>query len=259
MRARAHGNETNVRTLYTLSYSPWSERARWALAYHVVEFVERHHVPMLGEPFLRLWTRRARGVVTVPLLVDGDLVLGDSYVIARWADSNSRSGRETLFPEAAQGTILTWNERSEVGLQSARALLVAALAKDEAALMETVPRALRSLPGARMTARLGLAHFRRKYALDEKTESAHREALEATIEQLRTDLAGRKHLAGETFTYADILGATLLQCVEPVSDDYLRLGPAERRTWTRPDLAARSRDLLAWRDEIYRAFRNTQS
>jgi glutathione S-transferase len=259
MRACAHGNETNVRTLYTLSYSPWSERARWALDYHGVKFVERHHVPMLGEPFLRLWTRRARGVVTVPLLVDGDLVLGDSYLIARWADSNSRNGRETLFPEAAQGTILTWNERAGIALQSARALVIAALARDEEALLESVPRALRSLPGARATARLGLAHFRRKYALDEKTESAHLEALELGVDQLREDLGGRKYLVDRRFTYADILGATLLQSVVPVADEFLRLGPATRRTWTRSDLAERSRDLLGWRDEIYRAFRHTQS
>jgi len=248
-----------VRTLYTLSYSPWSERARWALEYHGVKFVERHHVPMLGEPFLRLWTRRARGVVTVPLLVDGDLVLGDSYLIARWADSNSRSGRETLFPEAAQGTILTWNERAGIALQSARALVIAELARDEEALLESVPRPLRALPGARATARLGLAHFRRKYALDEKTESAHREALELAVEQLREDLANRKYLADKRFTYADILGATLLQAVVPVADEFLRLGPATRRAWTRPELAERSPELLQWRDEIYRAFRNTQS
>ena len=248
-----------MRTLYTLSYSPWSERARWALEYHGVKFVERHHVPMLGEPFLRLWTRRARGVVTVPLLVDGDLVLGDSYLIARWADSNSRSGRETLFPEAAQGTILTWNERAGIALQSARALVIAELARDEEALLESVPRPLRALPGARATARLGLAHFRRKYALDEKTESAHREALELAVEQLREDLANRKYLADKRFTYADILGATLLQAVVPVADEFLRLGPATRRAWTRPELAERSPELLQWRDEIYRAFRNTQS
>lgn len=244
-----------MRTLYTLSYSPWSERARWVLEHHGVSFVERHHVPMLGEPLLRLWTRRARGLVTVPLLIDGALVLDDSYVIARWADSNSNGKRDTLFPEAAQETILTWNERAENALQAARALLVASLADDEAALLESVPRALRALPGARRTAKLGLAHFRRKYALDEKTESAHRETLESTLEQLREALVGRKHLAGKSFTYADILGATLLQSVEPVADEFLRLGPATRRVWTRSDLAGRSRELLTWRDELYRRFR----
>ena len=248
-----------MRTLYTLSYSPWSERARWALQHHGVSFVERHHVPMLGEPFLRLWTRRARGIVTVPLLVDGDLALGDSYLIARWADSNSRSRRETLFPEAAQGDILTWNERAESGLQAARALVVAALADDDEALLESMPRALRSLPGARATARLGLGHFRRKYALDEKDESVHREVVERTLEQLRDALADGKHLAGGTFTYADILGSTFLQCVEPVANEFLRLGPATRRAWTRTDLAARFANVLLWRDETYRAFRNTQS
>ena len=249
-----------MRTLYTLSYSPWSERARWALQYHGVSYAERHHVPMLGEPFLRLWTRRARGVVTVPLLVDGDLVLGDSYLIARWADSNSRTRRETLFPQRAQADILTWNERTENGLQAARALYVAALADDEEALLESVPRALRSLPGAKATARLGLAHFRRKYALDEKSEDAHRETLEGALEQLREGIeGGRHHLVGETFTYADILGATFLQCVRPVDDQFLRLGPATRRAWTRTDLLTRFEDVLSWRDEIYRAFRNTQS
>ena len=50
------------RTLYGLSLSPWTERARWALDHHGVAYDYHEHVPMLGEVLLRMKarTRRAR-------------------------------------------------------------------------------------------------------------------------------------------------------------------------------------------------------
>ena len=44
-------------TLYGVGYSPWTERARWALDHHRIAYRYREHLPMLGEPMLR---RRAR-------------------------------------------------------------------------------------------------------------------------------------------------------------------------------------------------------
>jgi glutathione S-transferase len=45
--------------------------------------------------------------------------------------------------------------------------------------------------------------------------------------------------------------ALLLQGVAPVADQYIRLGRATRRIWTREALAAEFSELIAWRDELY--------
>ena len=65
-----------------LSYSPWSEKARWPLEHHGIEFREHQYVPLLGAPRLRLRLRRLRGRVTVPVLFTRDRVLADSFAIA---------------------------------------------------------------------------------------------------------------------------------------------------------------------------------
>jgi glutathione S-transferase len=59
--------------LLALPFSPWSEKARWALDARGVPYDYRRYQPILGEPALRAKLRRARGPVTVPVLttIDG--------------------------------------------------------------------------------------------------------------------------------------------------------------------------------------------
>jgi glutathione S-transferase len=52
-------------TLVYLPYSPWSEKARWALDYHGVRYDQSIHVPITGELPLRLRTRRFGGRISV--------------------------------------------------------------------------------------------------------------------------------------------------------------------------------------------------
>ena len=59
-------------TLFKLGYSPWSERALWALDHHGLARREREYTPIFGEPGMRLKARRFKGRVTVPLLVSDD-------------------------------------------------------------------------------------------------------------------------------------------------------------------------------------------
>jgi glutathione S-transferase len=81
-----------MRTLYGLSQSPWTEKARWALDHHSVAYRYHEHVPVLGELLLRAKARsRPRGTkASVPLLTDGDAVLCSSLAIARHAESIGR-------------------------------------------------------------------------------------------------------------------------------------------------------------------------
>ena len=80
--------------LWSLAYSPWSDKARWALEHCGVPYRRRAYRPLIDEPALRLKLRRLSGPVSVPILDLGDEVLADSFEIARYADR--RAVREPL-------------------------------------------------------------------------------------------------------------------------------------------------------------------
>jgi glutathione S-transferase len=235
--------------LYVMSYSPWSERARFALLHHGVAFEEREHVPLIGEVALRVRARRARGVATVPLLVDGATRVMGSLAIARHADTVGRG--EPLFDPGRGDEISALNDELEPMMHAVRArLLLLAEAYDDAALGLTPP-SLRALPLSAATARLAGKYI----------ASKHRASLEDVPERLRAGLrAIRARLAGrpyvfDRFSYADVVCATPLAVVSPVDDSYVRLHAGLRRRMRHEGLATEFEDLVDWRDEIYRRHR----
>lgn len=241
-------------TLVVLHVSPWSERARWAFDHHRLPYRRVDHQPVLGELRLRRLVGRRDGPATVPVLVDGELRLFDSWDIARHADD--RGAGPKLFPAAHLPAIQRWNDLADAAMSQARCLVVAGMLADPAAMDESMPPAvpawLRRL--ARPINRAGTQWFGRKYGVDLASTAAAVARVRETLATLRDELAGRPHLLGD-FTYADIVASTLLQGVAPVSDEYIRLGPATRRVWTQPELAAEFPDLVRWRDQLYRDHR----
>jgi glutathione S-transferase len=238
--------------LYAESFAPWCEKARWALDHHRVRYRYTEHVPMLGEMRLRIAARRARGIVTVPLLVHGDEVLMDSVAIARHAE---QLGEGTpLFPAGRDDEITVWNERSEAVMTAGRAMLLLRLADSTDALREQlpafVPRAVR--PMLQPLASSGVSYLARKYGIRSEDAPAHESRARAALDTLRSTLAdGRKRLIGDAFSFADITTATALQFILPVADPYMPLGPSTREAWTHQALATEYADLLTWRDELY--------
>jgi glutathione S-transferase len=244
--------------LLHLSYSPWSEKARWALDVCGVPHARRGYQVLFGELELRLLLRRARGVVSVPLLRAGSRVFGDSFAIAEYADANSRGAK--LFPPGSQHLIARYDELSERGLRAGRALSLARVVEDDEALLELVPRPVRSALGARAVdmARFGVKRTLRKYGADRQSLEAHERALCEVLDVLRADLERSsstsvpKTLLPE-FSYADVTMAQVLAFVSPPSA--LRMGPATRRAFHDTRVAALYPDLLAWRDALYVAHR----
>jgi glutathione S-transferase len=236
--------------LVGLSYSPWSEKARWALDHHKVPYRKTEYLPMLGEPLLRLRTRRFSGRVTVPILFAGDAMLGDSYDIARWAEAHGTG--TPLFPTDRPGDVLAWNDRSERGLAAARALGLHRLHADKEAQRESVPTvvpaALRG-PGATLTVTV-IDFFAKKYGFQGADLTRHHAELRDVLGELDTALGGKDYLLG-TFSYADVVMAVTLQLVSPVADAYIRMGPATRACCTISDLVTEYPRLFAWRDRLY--------
>lgn len=244
--------------LFHLTYSPWSERARWALDYTGIEYDAVEHLPLFGEVTGRVARRQVRGVLTVPALVTDAGVFADSLAIVRWA--HERNPSAGLFPATHHSQLLAWHERAEQAASAGRALAVAALLRSEPALVESVPEIVRP-PSKAMTvalARLGARSIARKYGAALERESEHEATLRTALLGLREGLSGGAHLLG-SFTWADIVMATLLQFIRPVDNAFLRLGPATREAWSRPALAGEFPDLLRWRDDTYVAFRRPRT
>jgi glutathione S-transferase len=241
--------------LYAESFAPWCEKARWALDHHGVTYGYREHVPLTGEPALRMATRRLSGRLTVPLLIDGSEVLMDSVAIARYGERNGTGA--ALFPSAHETEIAAWNATSETVMTCGRAMLLPRMRRMPAALREQLPPSIpRTLRGALVPlASAAIAYLMRKYAIqanDAQHEAASREALDA----LRRVLAdGREFILGRSFSFADIAMATSLQFIQPVAGRYIALGPATREAWTHHGLAGDYADLLRWRDRLYEAQR----
>jgi glutathione S-transferase len=244
--------------LLALRYSPWSEKARWALDVRGVRYEYRHYQPVLGEPALRLKLRRARGRVTVPVLTTDDgVVLSNSTDIARWADA--RGEGPALFPPEHEAAIARFVALSERALDAARVLVLTRVLADREALVEMVPRAIRRVPGlAARVGGFGVWRTLRKYGGHPSALDERRRALGGALDELRAALGGRAHEGPRTllgaFTYADIAASQAVVGACPPAFG-LRFAPASRRCWTDPELSATYADLVAWRDALYERYR----
>jgi glutathione S-transferase len=231
-------------TLYVIHHSPWSERARWALRHHRIDFEEREHVPLIGELALRSRSRKP-GKVSVPLLLDGDEAISGSLEIGAYVDAKGK--RAKLFPDGSEPRIRALHEALEDPLSAARERFVRDLATDAEAQLEVVPSFLRALPLGRVFARVGAAFIASKYnarlgMVDDR--------IRAGLRAVRDALAGKPYVEG-AFSYADIVGASIVQAVAPPSDDYVELPPATRRIWRHDKLAREFAELVEWRDRVY--------
>lgn len=236
-------------TLYCIHYSPWSEKARWALAVRQVAYRKFEFLPMIHTLRARAHSRRWSGKLTVPLLVADGQSYMDSFEIAQWAEQHG-SG-PSLFPPGQVEACAAWNRRSEVVSQNGRALVTPRIAADAAASREQVPGFLQWLgPAGLPVVSLGVRYLTGKYALSDGSETQRRAAMAAELQAARQALQGQEYLLGQ-FSIADIAVCCGLQMVEPVADQYLRLLPATRRCWRDPELAEQFGDILAWRDQIF--------
>ena len=248
---KPHSGARPVR-LYAESFAPWCEKARWALDHHQVTYREIDQLPLVAEVALRVATRRLLRRVTMPLLVDGDVVLMSSFDIARYAESHG--GGAPLFPAGHESQVAAWNERSEAIMTSGRAMLLPRMRCNPQALREQVPAFVPGVlgPVAQGAASLGVSHLMRKYGIRAGEDARHETESRRALDRLRVALSdGREHVLGDLFSYADITVAAALQFILPVDGRYIRLGRATREVWTHARLAADYPDLLAWRDRLY--------
>lgn len=241
--------------LIGLSYSPWTEKAKWALEVRGVPFSYRQYQPVVGELALRKKLGRWRGVVSVPVLVaDDGRAIADSCAIARYADRLGDA--PSLFPAEHAHAIDALVALSERALSAGRVLALIRVLGDRDALIELAPRPLRRLRAlAAGLGRFGVKRTLAKYGGSVTAQAQHTAALAEALDEVRAALA---HAPGTgeggpllgPFTFADIAVAQAAAFVTPPRTG-LRLGEASRRSFTDPALAARYADVLTWRDALY--------
>ena len=249
---RAGGSPiTPLVLLIGMPYSPWTERARWALDHHRLSFNFLAHEPVMGELSLRLRTRRLRGRVTVPVLQVGEDLVTDSVDIVRYADSHGYGA--PLIPAELEREVLDHVAASERALDAARGIVLRATMASETALLANTPS---FVPGPLRlpVARFGTGLFARKYGLSARRKEDDLETLTRELDALSTRIAAGDTLLGR-FTLADIAVAGALQVLRPADNRHWRLTPAQRLVWQEPQLSERYATLLSWRDRLYDAHR----
>lgn len=263
--------------LVALPYSPWSEKARWALDHHRIPYEERVYLSPIEEPWLRARLGQWSGTVSVPVLFQGKAAHAGSFEIANFADE---AGIERpLIPAADRERIEHWNDLSERGLAAGRVLALERVLTSEEALEELLPKPLRNKTGpvGRAVARAGIRRVQSKYSALTSMADAEEE-LRAVLDAIQRGLDQTKPreaappsdpgldspppsvspapttLLG-TFSFADIAATQVLQFVAPVVSPGYRIGRATRKHFGCEPLANEYAALVAWRDAIYVRYR----
>lgn len=249
-----------MRELIGLHYSPWTERALWALDHHGLPYRYHEHLIIFEMPVLRWKLRRFCGSVTVPAMIDPmyrkTLRFFDSWDIARHADR--LGGAPKLFPKEHVDEIRSFNDLSERALSASRALLIDRMQHNpealKALLPSFIPNVLRS--PLLFVAKTGLRYVAREFSVRSQSTREHESELREVLMSLRESLASAKsdYLLGN-FSYADVTMAVALQFADPVADEFKKIDPDFRRCCRQEQLAGEFRDLIQWRDRLYATHR----
>ncbi|MEO8876736.1 MAG: glutathione S-transferase [Polyangiaceae bacterium] len=242
-----------MRTLYSIHHSPWSERARFALLHHEVDFREKEHVPLVGEIPLRFRTGKWSGKISVPLLIDDGKSVQGSLAIAEHLDAYGKG--TPLVPNEKRAEISAFFDEIEDGMCASRERFTHALQTDRAAQQESAPGFLRAIGMAGPAVWIGSRFIVSKYnANDGSVEERIRKALTA----VRTAV-GKKDYVLNAFTFADIVAASLVQSIAPFDQKFLAIPPATRKLWHHDGFAKEFADVIAWRDRLYEKHRVPES
>jgi glutathione S-transferase len=198
--------------LITIPISHYCEKARWALERAGVPYRERRHVQGVHV----LASRRAGGAGTVPVLVCGGRVLGDSADILAYADALAPEQRRLYPPELAAAARALERELDDGLRPHGRRWMYHELRGQRRLVRAYNPtgvpawerRALRLAYPA--LARL----IDRRLAITPASAAASLDAVRACFDAIAARLAdGRARLLGERFTAADLTFAALAAAV----------------------------------------------
>lgn len=235
-------------------YSPWTERARWALDYHKLPYRYTEYTTLLGEPLLRFKVSKPFGKVSVPLLITPNGRVNDSFEIANFSDGDSK--KIPLVPVAHFDKIKEWAESAELALCSARIRATRRIRDSSEALADRLPS---YTPGFLRNALVPMAYVAteyilHKYQLEEDDDEKLLRNMDVFFSKADKALNGREFVS-ENFSFADIVIATAIQALTPVDNKYIYLGLPSRKCMCEPALSEIYSSLIEWRDVVYEKYR----
>lgn len=194
--------------LVTIPMSHYCEKARWALDRAGLAYREEPHL----QGFHYAYVRAAGGGITAPVLVTADGVLSDSSAILEWVDRTRPRGLYPREPATAR-EVRAWEEDFDEGLGPASRLVVYHHLLPWPEL--SIPYAAASVPWWQRrlfpTVFPVVAGFiERRLGIDDAGLSDAHDTIDRTLGDVAARLAdGRRYLAGESFTAADLTFAAL--------------------------------------------------
>lgn len=224
--------------LITIPFSHYCEKARWALERCNIAYEEDGHLPL----FHYLALRRAGAKRTVPVLVDGKTLVPDSTDIIAWADAKQPG---TLLPAGAARSEAIELEDTldrQLGPATRRWAYFQLLPRKDLDDIVTrgVPRwQARAL---RLSRPLAVRFLRRSLKIDAAGVERSRQKIEAAFDLVEDRLAdGRRYLAGDRFSVADLTFASLASPILVPREHPFGLPPPE-------EFGQEARDQIeAWR------------
>lgn len=201
------------RVLWQFPASHFCEKARWCLDAKGLSFAVRNLIPGLHRPF----TRRIAGTNTVPILVDGGVVVADSTQIALHLDRTYPERPLLPVETAARAKALAVADEFErtTGVDARRWIYGQLLDHTAglAVMMHEFPWLIRV--GAPLLAPLLKPGLRRLYGVTPESAEKARLALEESFERVESLTGGdpSRYLVGDRLGLADITVASMLALV----------------------------------------------
>ena len=209
--------------LVTIRFSHYCEKARWALDRAGIAYREESHVPIFS------WRASlgSGGKRTVPCLATSGGTVADSTDILRWADAHAATAAPLFPPGTAGEEVAALEDEFDRRLGPAtRRLAYFYLLQRPALVRRFLASAGQGLEARAATLLFPLlrAMMVRGLRLDAAGAERSRAALEEVFGRVEARLAdGRRYLAGEHFSAADLTFAALAAPVlvpNAVSQDY---------------------------------------
>ena len=248
---------SSIPVLYVFAISHYCEKARWALDYLGIDYELQHVAPgEHGQIAKKLGSPRS----SVPYLAaDGQLIQGSAEIID-WADNATSSKDRLLTPDASREECLQIEKRIDdiIGVHVRRFFYSEALVEFPNTVRPVFTRDLPLTKKLLVTMIWGKIRKIMIARLDLGTEQGQesRDITEGELDWLDELLSdGRKYLAGDEFSRADIAAASLLA---PLAL------PPEHPTYNKIDLPPRmaasvsgweQRPSIRWVRDMYAQYR----
>lgn len=200
--------------LVTIPISHYCEKARWSLERAGIAYREERHVQGVH----RIYSRRAGGSGTVPVLVTPERALGESEQILEWVDAQLPE-QQRLFPadaaQAQRARELSRRFDERLGPCARRLIYVRMFEQQDVMLRfnnQGVPR--REALALRVMLPLAQRFLEHELDISSGIEAADEAAVWEQLDAVAELLAdGRPYLLGERFSAADLTFAALSAAV----------------------------------------------